>query len=128
VRLLSFPVDEHDFRDSTSAVSYWLVLEVFEPATSIGSSMFDMPLSADVEILPHAADLPCVKEVTTDREENIFRADIESPASILQLSRSASAVLCIPDCNSKRCKVSNETGRCSTHARTTCHGDALSTA
>jgi hypothetical protein len=111
VRLLSFPVDEDDFRDSTFAVSYWLVLEVFEPATGICSSISDMPLSADVEILPHAVVLPCVKEVTTDREEKRFRADIESPASILPLSRSTRAVLCIPDCNSERCKVSNETGR-----------------
>jgi hypothetical protein len=111
VRLLSFPVDENDFRDATFTVSYWLVLECFEPATGIGSSVFDTRLSEDMEILPHAVVLPCVKEVATDREEKRFHADIESPASISPLSRSTRAVLCIPDCTSERCKVSNETGR-----------------
>jgi hypothetical protein len=36
---LRFPDDEDDFRDSIFSVSYWLVLELFEPETGIGSSM-----------------------------------------------------------------------------------------
>jgi hypothetical protein len=39
VTLLRFPDDEDDFRDSSFPVSYWLVLEIFEPETGIGSSM-----------------------------------------------------------------------------------------
>jgi hypothetical protein len=39
VTLLMFTDDEEDFRNSSFTVSYWLVLELFEPETGIGSSM-----------------------------------------------------------------------------------------
>jgi hypothetical protein len=58
VTLLRFPDDEEDFRDSSFSVSYWLVLELLEPETGIGSSM---PVSAKADILPHASVIPCVK-------------------------------------------------------------------
>jgi hypothetical protein len=108
VTLLRFPVDEEDFRDSCFTVLYWLVLEIFEPETGIGSSM---PVSAEADILPHAVVVPCVKCGTTEQEEMRFRADIKRAASILPLTRSTRAVLCIPACTPETCKVSIETGR-----------------
>jgi hypothetical protein len=108
VTLLRFPDDEEDFTDSSFTVSYWFVLEIFEPATEIGSST---PVSAEAHILPHAVVIPCVKDGTTEQEEMRFRADIKRTASLLPLSRSTRAVLCIPACTPETCKVSDETGR-----------------
>jgi hypothetical protein len=108
VTLLRFPDDEDDFRDSSFSVSYWLVLDLFEPETGIGSSM---PVYAGADILPHAVVIPCVKDGTTEHEHMRLRADIKSAASLLPLSRSTRTVLCIPACTPATCKVSEDTGR-----------------
>jgi hypothetical protein len=107
VRLLRFPIDEEDYMDLSFTVSYWLVLEIFEPASTSG---YETPLSADAEILPHAVVLPCTKEGSAERDESSFRAEVESTASILPLNRSTRAVLCIPACTSGTCKFNNDTG------------------
>jgi hypothetical protein len=85
VRLLRFPDEEKDFTYSSFSVSYWLVLELFEPETGIGSFM---PVSPEAGILPHAVVIPCVKDGATEHKGMRFRADIKSAASLLPLSRS----------------------------------------
>jgi hypothetical protein len=108
VTLMRFTDDEEDFRDSSFIVSYWLVLELFEPETGIGSSI---PVSAEADILPHAVVIPCVKDGATAHEEMIFHAVIKSAASFLPLSRSSRAVLCIPACTPETCKINKGTDR-----------------
>jgi hypothetical protein len=117
VRLLKFPDDEEDFRDLSFTVSYWLVFEVYEPESGIGSSTCEMHISADAGIFPHALVIPCVKDWTTEREEMRFRAHIERAASLLPLNRSTGAMLCIPACTSETCKISNETD----HLKQSCY-------
>jgi hypothetical protein len=108
VTLFRFPDDEEDFMDSSFSVSYWLVLELFEPETGIGSLM---PVYAGADILPHVVVIPCVKDRTTEHEHMRLRADIKSAASLLPLNRSTRTVLCIPACTPATCKVSKYMGR-----------------
>jgi hypothetical protein len=105
---LRLPDGEEDLRDSSCSVSHRLVLELFEPGTGIGSSM---PVSAGADILPYAVVIPCVNYGTTEHEHMRFRADIKSTASLLPLSRSTRAVLCIPACTPETFKVSKDTAR-----------------
>ena len=123
VTLLRFPDDEDDFRDSSFSVSYWLVLDLFEPETGIGSSM---PVYAGADILPHAVVIPCVKDGTTEHEHMRLRADIKSrhhfchsaealvQCSVFQLVRRQPA-------RSVKIRVAYNT-------RVTCRMDSLSTA
>jgi hypothetical protein len=108
VRLLRFPDEEKDFRDSSFTVSYWLVLELFEPETGIGSFM---PVYPEAGILSHTVVIPCVKDGATEHKGIRFRADIKNAASLLPLSRSTRAVLCIPAFTPETCKISKETVR-----------------
>jgi hypothetical protein len=108
VMLLRFPDEEKDFTDSSFTVSYWLVLELFEPETGIGSFM---PVSPEAGILPHAVVIPCVKDGAAEHKGMHFLADIKSAASLFPLSRSTRAVLCIPACTPETSKISKETDR-----------------
>jgi hypothetical protein len=103
VTLLRSPDYEDDFRDSSFSVSYWFMLELFEPETGIRSSM---PVYAGADILPHAVVIPCVNDGTTEHEHMRLRADIKSAASLLPLSRSTRTVLCIPACTPATWNVS----------------------
>jgi hypothetical protein len=106
-RLLRFPDDEEDFMGSYFTVLHRLVLEIYELETGTGSSTREIPGYADGDILPHAVVVPCVKDGNTEQGEMRFRADIKRAASILPLSRSTRAVLCITACTSEKVKVSN---------------------
>jgi hypothetical protein len=123
VTLLRFPDDEEDFRDSSFSVFDWLVLQLFETETGIGSST---PVYVGADILPHAVVIPCVKEellnmsicvcveISKARHHFCHSAEAIVQCSIFQLVRRQPAM-------SIKIRVAYNT-------RVTCRMDSLSTA